>query len=236
MSSLAARRMARRPALEAKLRHMAQTLQPLVNAVTGAVHPDFPLTIFQYWLLNDKQLDALASFYHQRTPHPLKQHYPCPVLWPRRGLTLEDKRRRFGRFIGLRGCETPPLPVGLFQDSQKDVGQQQYGCGQDHPVSWYNQDLECIPCAMRHINDILNRGDVHSVADADMMDSWDTMDDASTLVDAEVDMDVDMMETEVGIDLEAKPLTIDDVIENAQRARLEANAGAEVLRRKSGHY
>lgn len=32
----------------------------------------------------------------------------------RLGLTLDTKRRRFGRFIGLRGCESPspsPSPV-----------------------------------------------------------------------------------------------------------------------------
>ncbi|CAK7266301.1 hypothetical protein SEPCBS57363_002021 [Sporothrix epigloea] len=233
MSSLAARRVARRPALEAKLRHMAQTLHPLVHAVTGDVHPYFPLTIFQYWLLNDEQLNALASFYHQRTPHPLKQLYPCPVLWPRRGLTLEDKRRKFGRFIGLRGCESPLWPDGLSQDSQWDTGLQQNGCGQDHLVSWYSQDSVCMPCAMRDINEILVSGDVVSVAYSNPMQAWETMDDAVTLVD----MDVDMMDADkLDLDLEAESSTVDDIIESAQRARLEADTGAEELRRKAGHY
>ncbi|CAK7562246.1 MAG: hypothetical protein SEPTF4163_000081 [Sporothrix epigloea] len=233
MSSLAARRMARRPALEAKLRHMAQTLHPLVHAVTGDVHPYFPLTICQYWLLNDEQLNALASFYHQRTPHPLKQLYPCPVLWPRRGLTLEDKRRKFGRFIGLRGCETPLWPDGLSQDSQRDTSWQQNGCGQDHRLSWYSQDAICMPCAMRDINEILVSGDVVSVTDSNPVQAWETMDDADTLVD----MDVDMMDADkLDLDLEAEAVTVDDIIESAQRARLEADNGEEALRRKAGHY
>ena len=33
-------------------------------------------------------------------------HYPCPITWAE-GLTLEEKRRKIGKFIGLRGCDTP---------------------------------------------------------------------------------------------------------------------------------
>lgn len=32
--------------------------------------------------------------------------YPCPVVWDV-GASVEVKRRRLGRFIGLRGCESP---------------------------------------------------------------------------------------------------------------------------------
>lgn len=34
------------------------------------------------------------------------RHYPCPIQW-RCDAGLEEKRRRIGRFIGLRGCESP---------------------------------------------------------------------------------------------------------------------------------
>lgn len=32
--------------------------------------------------------------------------YPKPMNW-RNGLTLEEKRKKLGKFIGLRGCDTP---------------------------------------------------------------------------------------------------------------------------------
>ncbi|CAK7239677.1 MAG: hypothetical protein STHCBS139747_001112 [Sporothrix thermara] len=247
MSSLAARRMARRPALEAKLQHMAQTLQPLVHAATGDVHPYFPLTIVQFWLLSDEQLDALASFYHQRTPHALKQCYPCPVSWPRRGLTLEDKRRKFARFIGLRGCETPRQRQrrqrwqdGDSADETLSLGPhpQQYGCGRNCVVAWDSRDVACMPCAMRKISEIFAAGDVFSVqmaasAGANVGDHVGM----NMGMNMDVDMDVDMVDADMrDVEPEVKPLTVDEIIENAQRARLETNAGEEALRRKTGHY
>jgi len=85
---------------------MSLKLAPLVQLTTGLVHPNFPRTLLAFWLLTEDQLDDLAHFYHQRTPCEWTQHYPCPVSWPP-GLTLEEKRRKLGKFIGLRGCDTP---------------------------------------------------------------------------------------------------------------------------------
>jgi hypothetical protein len=102
------RRVAKNPELALKLQHMALPLSPLVQLGTGAVHPCFPMTVLNFWLLTDTQLEALAHFYHQRTPGPLSSFYPCPVDW-RSDLPLEEKRRKMGKFIGLRGCETPTL-------------------------------------------------------------------------------------------------------------------------------
>jgi hypothetical protein len=85
---------------------MALPLAPLVRLTTGEVHPAFPPTLLNFWLLTSKQLDELAHFYHQRTPSVWSAHYPCPVTWGG-DLTLEEKRRKIGRFIGLRGCESP---------------------------------------------------------------------------------------------------------------------------------
>lgn len=107
---LASRRAAKNPALDAKIHQMALPLAPLVQLTTGAVHADFPANLLSYWLLTDEQLESLAHFYHQRTPCIWSDHYPCPVPW-RSDQPLEDKRRRLGRFIGLRGCETP-VPDG----------------------------------------------------------------------------------------------------------------------------
>jgi hypothetical protein len=85
---------------------MALPLAPLVRLTTGDIHPAFPLTLLNFWLLTSEQLDDLAHFYHQRTPSEWSGHYPCPVTWEK-VLTLEQKRRRIGRFIGLNGCESP---------------------------------------------------------------------------------------------------------------------------------
>ncbi|RSL38038.1 hypothetical protein CEP53_015237, partial [Fusarium sp. AF-6] len=34
--------------------------------------------------------------------------YPCPITWSSE-LPLEEKRRKMGKFIGLRGCDSPIL-------------------------------------------------------------------------------------------------------------------------------
>ncbi|KAK4099793.1 hypothetical protein N658DRAFT_498040 [Parathielavia hyrcaniae] len=85
---------------------MSLRLAPLVQLTTGRVHPSFPRTLLAFWLLTEPELDALAHFYHQRTPCAWTAQYPCPVSWAA-GLVVEEKRRKLGRFIGLRGCETP---------------------------------------------------------------------------------------------------------------------------------
>ena len=92
--------------LQAKIEQMALSLAPLVRLTTGDMHPDFPKTLLNFWVLTSPQLDDMSHFYHQRTPCKWTRHYPCPIGW-RQGLTLEENRRKMGKFIGLRGCETP---------------------------------------------------------------------------------------------------------------------------------
>ncbi|OAA64849.1 beta-xylosidase [Cordyceps fumosorosea ARSEF 2679] len=124
--------LARNPALAHKLHQMALPLSPLVQLTTGAVHPDFPTNVLQFWLLTDSQLEALASFYHQTVtpsgqPSPWAAQYPCPVRW-RSDAPLECKRRRMGRFIGLRGCESPvveaPVPPAAFFKTEDDIARE----------------------------------------------------------------------------------------------------------------
>jgi hypothetical protein len=105
-ASLLSIRAQRNPALQAKISQMALPLVPLVRLTTGDIHPYFPTTLLNFWLLTSDQLDELAHFYHQRTPSIWSARYPCPVVWGR-GLTLEEKRRKIGRFIGLSGCGSP---------------------------------------------------------------------------------------------------------------------------------
>lgn len=106
MSNLWQRRAASNPAFGAKLAEMGTTLSPILHIATGEVHPRFPKTMLHFWLLVDEELEDLAHFYHQRTPSEHTAHYPCVVAW-HSDFPLEHKRRMFGRFIGLRGCESP---------------------------------------------------------------------------------------------------------------------------------
>lgn len=101
-SNVNARRTGRNLALDTKLRQMALPLAPLVQLTSGQVHPAFPTTLLNFWLLTDEQLEEIAHFYHQRTPCQWTRHYPCPITWGE-GLTIEEKRRKIGKFIGLRG-------------------------------------------------------------------------------------------------------------------------------------
>ena len=99
-------RSARNPEFQNKISQMALRLSPLVRITTGDVAAAFPSTLLNFWLLTDEQCDEIAHFYHQRTPSIYTRHYPCPIDW-RTDASLEGKRRRIGRFIGLRGCESP---------------------------------------------------------------------------------------------------------------------------------
>lgn len=90
--------------------HLATPLHPLLSVATGKPHPAFPKCLLSYYLLTELQLDELAHFYHQRTPHRLSFAYPAPIIrrWTR-DAQLSDKRRRFGRFVGLQGCASPGM-------------------------------------------------------------------------------------------------------------------------------
>ncbi|KAI4136193.1 MAG: hypothetical protein LQ341_005795 [Variospora aurantia] len=95
--------------------------------------------MLHYNLLTEDQLNELAHHYHQRTPSQWSLCYPLPVVgrWhvaddnnsssapPGRGqgqgvARLEDKRRRFGRFVGLRGCESPVVDDGDDDDAGRE--------------------------------------------------------------------------------------------------------------------
>lgn len=110
------------PAFSQKLTQLRLPLAPLVRLTTGTVHPRFPSTLLHFWLLTDAELDSLATFYHQRAPTSAwTTRYPCPVSWPRTGLGIEDKRRKMGRFIGLRGCESPVGAAARWAGSEEEV-------------------------------------------------------------------------------------------------------------------
>ncbi len=102
----------------ASVEHLRNPLVPLISVMTGLPHPAFPINLLQYHLLTHAQLDSLARWYHQVEPAVAETFfYPTWIpAWTSLvgdddntnvGVDLETKRRRFGRFIGLRGCESP---------------------------------------------------------------------------------------------------------------------------------
>ncbi|KAJ6006609.1 hypothetical protein N7451_004553 [Penicillium sp. IBT 35674x] len=105
----------------AVLQYLEQKLHPLVSCKTAQIPPDFPQTMLSYHLLTNTQLDNLAQYFHQTSP-PVSETfmYPAPIQQPWIGTEAEDvdletKRRRFGRFIGLRGYDSPPPFVDPLQ-------------------------------------------------------------------------------------------------------------------------
>ena len=89
-----------RPPFTKKIMEMRRQLVPFFQVTSGNVHQHFPKTTLHFWLLTDRQLEDLAVFYHQQTPCHWTIYYPCPISWTA-DLPLEEKRRRFGNFIGL---------------------------------------------------------------------------------------------------------------------------------------
>ncbi|CAI4216492.1 unnamed protein product [Parascedosporium putredinis] len=82
----------------------------------GPGPPPLPRLFVNYWLLTEAELDDMATFTTSAAPGCderdallawfWRAEYAVPVPWED-GASLETKRRRFGRFIGLRGCESP---------------------------------------------------------------------------------------------------------------------------------
>jgi len=99
--------------------HLRTPLVPLVSASTDLPHPCFPQSLLQYHLLTHEQLDSLARWYHQVEPAVEETGWYPTRIQPWTSLDnqsqtrsqeqvgLETKRRRWGRFIGLGGCESP---------------------------------------------------------------------------------------------------------------------------------
>jgi hypothetical protein len=134
-----------RAAYSSAVAHLSTPLVPLISVTTGLPHPSFPRSLLQYHLLTHAQLDSLARWYHQTCP-PTEESWMYPAWIPPftahaaaaaadvnnvgqecakgyEGVTLETKRRRWGRFIGLRGCESPAVEEsgeGLMERMERE--------------------------------------------------------------------------------------------------------------------
>ena len=117
----------RNPALASKIATLRLKIAPIICMVSGEPHPAYPNTMLEFWLLTEAQLDMMAHYYSQSTPSKYTYMYPRTMGWDKGFLSgsREDqatadgryqlstagriaiKRRKFARFIGMRGCETP---------------------------------------------------------------------------------------------------------------------------------
>ncbi|KAL2798145.1 hypothetical protein BJX66DRAFT_334486 [Aspergillus keveii] len=124
------------PEFEPTIARLSRPLHPLVSITTGLTHPFFPKSMLAFNILTSSELNELAIHFHQTYP-PTREtfRYPLPVkpwiatngLVRDLGLDVEVKRRRFGKFIGLKGCESPTGPAetssttGSVVDRQAEI-------------------------------------------------------------------------------------------------------------------
>ena len=111
----------RNPALAKKIQSLQLKIAPMVPMPDGGrPHSSYPKTILHFWLLTEAQLDSIAHYYHQSTPGAYTNSYPATMNWDSaffarlaatERLSSEQriamKRRKLGKFIGLRNCDTP---------------------------------------------------------------------------------------------------------------------------------
>ncbi|EKG17679.1 hypothetical protein MPH_05128 [Macrophomina phaseolina MS6] len=99
-----------------KLNQMRLKIMPIHPLPGGAPSSAFPTTLLEFHLLTEEQLDSMASYYSQSVRNEWTDRYPCVMGWDDDffadpALSDNDrvkiKLRKFGKFIGLRGCETP---------------------------------------------------------------------------------------------------------------------------------
>jgi hypothetical protein len=60
----------------------------------------------------------MAEFYDQRFQSKWTEYYPVPMGW-REDAPVSVKLRKFGKFIGIRGCESPTK--GAFVSPGEDL-------------------------------------------------------------------------------------------------------------------
>ncbi|QKX54134.1 uncharacterized protein TRUGW13939_01218 [Talaromyces rugulosus] len=117
------------PQFKPTIEHFSKKLAVLVSVTSGEAHPDAPQSILAFHLLTNQQLDDIARHYHQVWP-PMPESFEYPKMIPAWiGTESEDttdiatKRRRIGRFIGMRGCESPvESSFGLSVHATEDSG------------------------------------------------------------------------------------------------------------------
>ncbi|KAF1810648.1 hypothetical protein P152DRAFT_400664 [Eremomyces bilateralis CBS 781.70] len=109
------------PEFQRKLAKLRLKIHPILSLHTGRSAPEFPATLLHFNLLTEAQLDELAHYYSQCCQDETTASYGKSMDWDasyydeyfgegkcfRESRRVWVKRRRFGRFIGMRGCDTP---------------------------------------------------------------------------------------------------------------------------------
>ena len=147
------------PNFRPMIRQLRAPLTPLISCSTGETPPQFPPTLLAYHLLTSNQLDALARHFHQVWP-PMPQTSSYPVRIPawlgtpqEAAVDLETKRRRFGRFIGLRDCESPTgertffrgaFEVNVNELARINAGQQLHSIIEEPVQMAVDEDAETV--------------------------------------------------------------------------------------------
>ncbi|KAJ0421072.1 hypothetical protein BJY00DRAFT_312493 [Aspergillus carlsbadensis] len=121
------------PEFQPTIARLSRPLHPLVSITTGLTHPSFPKSMLAFNILTSSELNELAIHFHQTYP-PAREtfRYPLPVkpwiatngLVRDLGVDVEVKRRRFGRFIGLKGCDSPTGPAETSTTTSSGVDRQ----------------------------------------------------------------------------------------------------------------
>ncbi|KAB2577727.1 hypothetical protein DBV05_g3477 [Lasiodiplodia theobromae] len=99
-----------------KLSSLRLKIMPIYPMPSGPPHKDFPQTMLQFYLLTEEQLDSMAAYYSQSIVNEWTSQYPSVMAWDAdffadpalpEAERIKSKLRKFGKFIGLRGCDTP---------------------------------------------------------------------------------------------------------------------------------
>ena len=113
----------RNPELAERIANLRLKIAPFVpEPYGGPPHSSYPKMALHFWLLTEDQLDSIAHYYHQSTPNEYTNRYPTAMGWDKAFFArlvnnpakrVEIKRRKFGKFIGIKGCETPTEEIAL---------------------------------------------------------------------------------------------------------------------------
>ncbi|KAF7716804.1 Uncharacterized protein PECH_006812 [Penicillium ucsense] len=143
------------PSLAQTLTYLSTPLTSLVHILTGLPHPDFPSCILAFHLLTVPQLDRLAVYYHQVwPPTPETGLYPVVMrAWVGRvygdgegaaDIGIEEKRKRFGGFIGLYEEEGVCLGVGREEEEEEEEEEDAMDLDKDEDDLMVEYHRECL--------------------------------------------------------------------------------------------
>ncbi|KAF2459800.1 hypothetical protein BDY21DRAFT_270216, partial [Lineolata rhizophorae] len=67
--------------MKEKIAQMAVQLEPIVEVLSNEPHPACPKSLLGLFLLTEAEIDSMAHFYGQSTPHEFTRYYPGSMTW-----------------------------------------------------------------------------------------------------------------------------------------------------------